>query len=52
MAEGEDLADFRPSISEEERVVEVEGSLLPDDAEPGATAIADALPARGEGGKR
>ena len=50
MAEGENLADFRPSISEKERVVEVEGSLLPDDAGPGATDIADALPARGEGG--
>jgi oligopeptide/dipeptide ABC transporter ATP-binding protein len=49
MAEGEDLADFRPSISEEERVVEVEGSLLPDGAEP--ADIADALPARREGGK-
>ena len=36
MAEGENLADFRPSISEEERVVEVEGSLLPDDAGPEA----------------
>ena len=34
MAEGENLADFRPSISEQERVVEVEGSLLPDGAEP------------------
>jgi oligopeptide/dipeptide ABC transporter ATP-binding protein len=51
MAEGENLADFRPSISEDERVVEVEGSLLPDDAGLEATAIADALPARGEGGK-
>ena len=51
MAEGENLADFRPSISAEERVVEVEGSLLPDDAGLEATAIADALPARGEGGK-
>src|SRR2546430_3307553 len=51
MAEGENLADFSPSISEDERVVEVEGSLLPDDAGPEATAIADALPARGEGGK-
>jgi len=51
MAEGENLADFSPSISAEERVVEVEGSLLPDDAAPDATAIADALPARGEGGK-
>jgi len=29
-------------------VVEVEGSLLPDGAEP--EDIADALPARGEGG--
>ena len=48
MAEGENLADFRPSISEQERVVEVEGSLLPEGAEP--ADIADALPARGEGG--
>jgi hypothetical protein len=48
MAEGENLAEFRPSISEQERVVEVEGSLLPEGAEP--EDIADALPARGEGG--
>jgi oligopeptide/dipeptide ABC transporter ATP-binding protein len=48
MAEGEDLAEFRPSISEQERVVDVEGSLLPDGAEP--ENVADALPARGEGG--
>jgi len=48
MAEGENLADFRPSISERERVVEVDGSLLPDGAEP--QDIAGALPARGEGG--
>jgi hypothetical protein len=49
MAEGENLADFRPSISEDERVVEVEGSLLPDGAEP--ADIAGALPARREGGQ-
>ena len=48
MAEGENLAEFRPSISEDERIMEVEGSLLPDGAEP--EDIADALPARGEGG--
>jgi oligopeptide/dipeptide ABC transporter ATP-binding protein len=48
MAEGENLAEFRPSISEQERIVEVEGSLLPDGAEP--EDIADTLPARGEGG--
>ncbi len=48
MAEGENLAEFRPSISEQERVVEVEGSLLPEGAEP--ADIANALPARGEGG--
>jgi oligopeptide/dipeptide ABC transporter ATP-binding protein len=48
MAEGENLAEFRPSISEQERIVEVEGSLLPDGAEP--EDVADALPARGEGG--
>ena len=39
------------SAGESEALVEVEGSLLPDDAGPEATAIADALPARGEGGK-
>jgi oligopeptide/dipeptide ABC transporter ATP-binding protein len=49
MAQGENLAEFRPSISEDERVEDVEGSLLPDGAEP--ESIADALPARGEGGK-
>jgi len=49
MAEGENLSEFRPSISERERVVEAEGSLLPDDGDP--EGIADALPARGEGGK-
>ena len=49
MVGGENLADFRPSISEEERVVEVEGSLLPDGAEP--ADIAGALPARREGGQ-
>jgi hypothetical protein len=49
MAEGENLADFRPSISAAERIVEVEGSLLPDDAEPVDTA--GALPVRREGGK-
>ncbi|HEX5302145.1 MAG TPA: oligopeptide/dipeptide ABC transporter ATP-binding protein [Streptosporangiaceae bacterium] len=49
MAEGENLADFRPSISEEERVTEAEGSLLPEDAEP--ADIAHALPVRPEGGK-
>jgi oligopeptide/dipeptide ABC transporter ATP-binding protein len=48
MAEGENLAEFRPSISEQERVVDVEGSLLPDGAAP--ENVADALPARGEGG--
>ncbi len=49
MEAGENLADFRPSISEEERVIEVEGSLLPDGALPDATVVADALPARREG---
>ena len=48
MAEGENLAEFSPSISAQERVVEVEGSLLPEGAGP--EDIADALPARGEGG--
>jgi oligopeptide/dipeptide ABC transporter ATP-binding protein len=49
MAEGENLADFRPSISARERIVEVEGSLLPDGAEP--ADIAGALPGRREGSK-
>ncbi len=49
MAEGENLADSRPSISAADRIVEVEGSLLPDDAEPVDTA--GALPVRREGGK-
>src|ERR1700749_4999214 len=48
MAEGENLAEFPPSISEQERAGEGEGSLLPEGAEP--EGIADALPARGEGG--
>ena len=51
MAEGENLADFRPSISAEERVVEAEGSLLPDGDGPGATDIAGAVPTRREGGQ-
>jgi oligopeptide/dipeptide ABC transporter ATP-binding protein len=49
MAEGENLAEFRPSISADERVVEVEGSLLPDSAVP--ADIAGALPVRREGGE-
>ncbi len=51
MADGEKLSDFRPSISAQERVEEVEGSLLPDDAGPGAIDSAGALPARREGGQ-
>ena len=48
MAEGENLADFRPSISAEERVVEVEGSLLPDGAEPEATLSPTRYPREGK----
>ena len=51
MAQGENLADFRPSISAEERVTVAEGSLLPDGAGAGATDIAGALPSRQEGGQ-
>jgi oligopeptide/dipeptide ABC transporter ATP-binding protein len=51
MEVGENLAEFRPSISAEERVVEVEGSLLPDAASPETTGPSDALPARPEGSK-
>ena len=40
MAQGENLADFKPTIGAEERVVEPEGVLT-----------ADALPVSGEGGK-
>jgi oligopeptide/dipeptide ABC transporter ATP-binding protein len=51
MAAGENLADFRPAIDEAERIIEVEGSLLPDGAVPGAAGVADTLPARREGSK-
>src|SRR5713226_2084319 len=47
----ENLADFRPAIDEAERVIEVDGSILPDGALPGATGVAGALPARREGSK-
>src|SRR5580704_15741857 len=46
MEAGENLADFRPAIDEAERIIEVEGSLLPDGALTGETGAADALPAR------
>jgi oligopeptide/dipeptide ABC transporter ATP-binding protein len=51
MAQGENLAEFRPSIAAEERVAEVDDSLLPDGAGPGATDTAGALPAQREGGR-
>jgi oligopeptide/dipeptide ABC transporter ATP-binding protein len=51
MEAGENLADFRPAIDEAERVIEVDGSILPDGAWPGATGVAGALPARREGSK-
>jgi oligopeptide/dipeptide ABC transporter ATP-binding protein len=51
MAAGENLADFRPSIDEAERVIESDGSALLDGAFPGATGVAGALPARREGNK-
>jgi oligopeptide/dipeptide ABC transporter ATP-binding protein len=41
MAQGENLADFKPTIGADERVIEPEGALA-----------ADALPAAQEGGKR
>jgi hypothetical protein len=49
MEAGENLAEFRPAIDEAERVVEVEGSLLPDGAVLGAGGEADARPERREG---
>ena len=51
MEAGENLADFSPAIDETDRVVEVEGSLLPDGALAEQTGVADALPARSEGSK-
>jgi hypothetical protein len=51
MAAGENLADFRPSIDEAERVIESDGSALLDGAFPGAAGVAGALPARREGNK-
>ena len=51
MEAGENLADFRPAIDEAERVIEVDGSILPDGALPGAAGVAGALPARREGSK-
>jgi len=37
MEAGENLAEFRPAIDEAERIVEADGSLLPDEALPGVT---------------
>ena len=51
MEAGENLADFRPAIDEAERIIEAEGSVLPDGTLPGETGAADALPARREGSK-
>jgi hypothetical protein len=48
MAIGENLADFHPTIGEEERVVEDAGLLTGDDshvAAVAAQAVPDALPA-------
>ena len=52
MAAGENLTDFHPAISEAERIIEVEGSVLPDDALPGADGESGALSARREAGER
>jgi oligopeptide/dipeptide ABC transporter ATP-binding protein len=37
---GENLSEFRPAIDEAERVIEADGSLLPDEVLPGATGVA------------
>jgi len=37
---GENLGEFHPAIDEAERVIEADGSLLPDEALPGATGVA------------
>jgi oligopeptide/dipeptide ABC transporter ATP-binding protein len=49
MAEGEDLADFRPTIGAADRVIEAEGGVLSPDA--GSADGVGVLPARQEGGK-
>ncbi|HLJ98473.1 MAG TPA: dipeptide ABC transporter ATP-binding protein [Streptosporangiaceae bacterium] len=46
MAVGENLHDFRPAIDSSERIIEVPGSLLPDDA---GAAPADPVRAQAEG---
>jgi oligopeptide/dipeptide ABC transporter ATP-binding protein len=51
MAAGENLADFRPSIDEAERVIESDASALLDGAFPGGAGVAGASPARREGHK-
>jgi oligopeptide/dipeptide ABC transporter ATP-binding protein len=51
MDTGENLAEFHPGIDEAERIIEADGSILPDGALPGATSVADALSARREGSK-
>ena len=58
MAEGENLADFRPTIGAADRVIEAEGGILSQHApQPGSAASADgsagvgAGPARQEGSK-
>jgi oligopeptide/dipeptide ABC transporter ATP-binding protein len=57
MAEGENLAEFRPTIGASQRVIEAEGVLSPDATQLGTARPtegnggADALPARREGSK-
>ena len=51
MAAGENLADFRPSIDETQRVIESDAGALLDGAFPGAAGVAGASPARREGHK-
>src|SRR6266700_7143832 len=51
MEAGENLAEFQPAIDEAERIIEAEGSILPDGALSGETGVAGALPARREGSK-
>ena len=51
MEAGENLTEFQPDIDQAERIIEVEGSILPDGSLPGETGGAGALPARREGSK-
>jgi oligopeptide/dipeptide ABC transporter ATP-binding protein len=52
MAEGENLADFKPAIGADERVIEPEGAVSPDALpQAGGTGKTGAVPTSREGGR-